>query len=220
MKVMRKLHKIALLILVLILVLTGAVSYADKQGARPEAASAFQKTLSQEPDFFESLNSADNASKSKSNEPSVFLTVISFIGKLILVLGIAYVCIFGLKKINAVKTNFVDSKKRIVVIEHTSISPGRQLHLVNIAGKSLLIGSTSSQINLLAELDPAQISEIEEQPSVGFKEQLSQFLGHNPKKEETAKSVAQLLRESATELRSSVSQVNTLRGDLRDTEDA
>ena len=55
--------------------------------------------------------------------------------------------------------------------------------------------------------------------TVGFKEQLSQFLGHNPKKAEAAKSVAEMLRESTTELRGTVTQVGKLRGSLRQSGD-
>jgi len=194
---------------------TQPLSAAPAAGKPATASASKQQVSPEEKDIFASLNAPVTAEKEKSEEPSMTLTVISFVGKLILVLAIAYGCIFGLKKINTFKAGVVENKKRVIVLEHTAIGPGRQLHLVSVGGKNLLLGSTSQQISILAELDPELVPDYPEEEIVGFKEQLSQFLGHNPKKAEAAKSVAEMLRESTTELRGTVTQVGKLRGSLR-----
>ncbi len=216
----QKLLKLIVLGLIAYMVLCAQPVVAEPATEKAISSSASSQQLSsQEKDIFASLNAPETKEQEKSEDPSMFVTVIGFIAKLILVLAIAYACIFALKKINTFKAGVVDSKKRVVVLEHTSIGPGRQLHLVSVGGKSLLLGSTPQQVSILAELDPDLIPDYQEEETVGFKEQLSQFLGHNPKKAEAAKSVAEMLRESTTELRGTVTQVGKLRGSLRQSGD-
>lgn len=208
--------KLIILGLIALLAICAQPLLAEHSASKSIASSTPKQLVStQEKDLFASLNTSDNTENEKSEDPSMAVTIASFIAKLALVLAIAYGCIFTLKKLNTFKAGVVDGKKRIVVLEHTSIGPGRQLHLVSIGGRSLLLGSTAQQVSILADLDPDQIPDYPEEQIVSFKEQFSQLLGHNPKKVEVAKSVAEMLRESTTELRGTVTQVNRLRGNLR-----
>lgn len=216
----QKLLKLIVLGLIACMLICAQPLVAGPAAEKAISASASSQQVSpQEKDIFASLNAPETKEQEKSEDPSMVATVIGFIAKLILVLAIAYACIFALKKINTFKAGVVDSKKRVIVLEHTSIGPGRQLHLVSVGGKSLLIGSTPQQVSILTELDPDLIPDYQEEETASFKEQFSQFLGHNPKKAEAAKSVAEMLRESTNELRGTVTQIGKLRGNLRQSGD-
>ncbi|HEX2922770.1 MAG TPA: flagellar biosynthetic protein FliO [Chloroflexota bacterium] len=45
----------------------------------------------------------------------------------------------------------------IVLIQSTHLGPGRALHLVGVGSRTLLLGATSQQVSLLAELDPTDL---------------------------------------------------------------
>jgi flagellar biosynthetic protein FliO len=45
----------------------------------------------------------------------------------------------------------------IVLMQTAQLGPGRALHLVGVGSKTLLLGATSQQVSLLAELDPEDL---------------------------------------------------------------
>lgn len=209
------------IILLGIIFLVGRPSYAENPaslvGKTPTVAR--QTVNKEESDIFAKLNAPEDKAKDEDIKTSPALLAVSLLVKLIFVLAIAYGCIYLLKRYSNLKTSIIDNKKNIKILEHTSIGTGRNLHLVSIGGRNLLLGSTPQNISILAEIDSDQLTEMLEEQPAGFKEQLSQFMGQSEKKEEAAKSVAEMLRESTSSLRDTVSQVNKLRGDIRNRSD-
>ncbi len=54
----------------------------------------------------------------------------------------------------------------IVVMQSTQLAPGRALHLVSVGSRVLLLGATSQQVSLLADLDPADLEAEAGEPGV------------------------------------------------------
>jgi flagellar biogenesis protein FliO len=79
--------------------------------------------------------------------------------KLILVIGLAYVVLAGLRWLqgNRYKSPGASSAT-INVLETTGLGPGRALHLVVVGEKTLLIGATEHQLSLLTELSDTAVS--------------------------------------------------------------
>lgn len=162
---------------------------------------------------------AMDAKPKASEESSTPVTVVSFIFKLALVLGLCYVTMLGLKKFTSVKNAVGVSKGRIRVVENSTLGANRTLHLIEIGSKRLLVASTPNQVNLLAELDPADVTEpISEQPKTGFKEQLALFMGNKADAGKSANTVAQMIRDSSAHIQGRVREVGSFRRIFRDAE--
>ena len=147
-----------------------------------------------------------------AEEPSTPLMVVRFVGSLALVLGLCYVTILGLKKFSGVKSVVGASRSQIKLIESSNLGANRTLHLVEIGSKRLLVASTPTQVNLLTELAASDIPEsAPEQPGTGFKEQLSHFLGTKTDSTTSAKTVAEMMRDSSSHLQGKVGEVGSFR---------
>lgn len=147
-----------------------------------------------------------------AEESSTPLTVARFIGSLALVLGLCYVTIIGLKKFSNLKSVVASNRSQIKVIESSNLGANRTLHLVEIGSKRLLVASTPTQVNLLTELEASDIPEsAPEQPVSGFKEQLSQFLGTKADSTKSAKTVAQMMRDSSSHIQGKVGEMGNFR---------
>jgi flagellar biosynthetic protein FliO len=59
------------------------------------------------------------------------------------------------------------SGRNIRIIETTPLGYRRSLHIVEVEGKVLLIGSTEGGVTLLAELDPESLKETDKGPGGG-----------------------------------------------------
>lgn len=165
-------------------------------------------------DLFAALNGKSEESK-QEKEPPAYVTALSFIFKLALVLGIAYVSILGLKKFSNFKTAVGGNSQRIRVMENSSLGANRSLHVVQVGSKKLLVASTPSQVNLLAELDsedmPTDGAPQAPPNSQGFKEQFSAFMGNRPDSVQSAKSVADMLRESSMHVQEKIFELGRFR---------
>lgn len=74
--------------------------------------------------------------------------------KLLLTAGLAYASVYLLRRY-VVRVGGPRRTARISVVETVPLGQHRALHLVRVGGKSILLGATSSQISLLAEIaDP------------------------------------------------------------------
>jgi len=74
--------------------------------------------------------------------------------KLLLTAGLAYASVYLLRRY-VVRVGGSRRAARISVVETVPLGQHRALHLVRVGGKSILLGATSSQISLLAEVaDP------------------------------------------------------------------
>jgi flagellar biosynthetic protein FliO len=169
-------------------------------------------------DFFASLDQPDV--KPAKPDDSLASTAIWFVVKLALVVALAYCGILGLKKFNGLKVSPLAGGRSMRVKEQVSLGPGRMLQIVEIGERHLLLGSTASQISLITELDSSDIhADALSSTSGGFREQLSAFLGNKQGNIQTAKSVAQMLRETTAGIQDKVRQVNLSRGNLRAKDD-
>lgn len=56
----------------------------------------------------------------------------------------------------------------IVLMQSAQLGPGRSLHLVGVGSKTLLLGATSQQVSLLAELDPEDLESGPDVPEGGY----------------------------------------------------
>lgn len=155
-----------------------------------------------------------------SKDEPVYVTILSFIFKLAIVVALAYGTIFALKRFN-VGSLQRSNNQRIKVVENTTLGANRSLHLVDVGSKRLLVASTTSQISLLAELQADDASEVSDQtikPSnnQAFKDQLSGFLGVKPDTGDTNMNVARVIRGSSTFLQEKIMELGRLRRNLRD----
>lgn len=134
----------------------------------------------------------------KSSE-SLFLKTFSSLAIVLFLIFIFAWVYARLKGINpaAVLTGRFNEKdlNNFNVLTSSTLGQGKDIHLVEINGKQLVIGSTSSNINLLTEITPEEIEEFktkkqqvktEEKPeenNEGFKEVLEEELYYQPEEE-------------------------------------
>jgi len=160
-----------------------------------------------------------DAKPSAPDEPSTPVTVASFLLKLALVLGLCYATMLGLRRFTSVKNAVGASRGRIRVVENSTLGANRTLHLIEIGSKRLLVASTPNQVNLLTELDPGDVTEpAPEQPRASFKEQLALFMGNKADASKSARTVAQMIRDSSSHIQDRVREVGSMRRNLRDAE--
>lgn len=72
--------------------------------------------------------------------------------KLLLVIGLLYLTLAGLRRLQKAKGGPAGGSATIQVLETVGLAPGRTLHLVVVGEKTLLVGSTDHTISLLANL--------------------------------------------------------------------
>lgn len=212
-----------LVVAVLLLGLCGGVYGSDAGKNTPAAKTtpAAAKADKGGDDFLASLNTEAEKSPAESKEDSPVVTALSFISKLLLVLGLAYATILGLKKVTGIKNAAAASHSRIRVVENSSLGANRSLHLVEVGSRKLLVASTPTQISLIAELAAEDVPDSADsgEQAKGFKEQLAGFLGAKPDSGEAAKNVAQMLRESTSFIQGKTRDVGELRRKFRKTTD-
>ncbi|MCE5198769.1 MAG: flagellar biosynthetic protein FliO [Armatimonadota bacterium] len=225
---LRRLNTVAIAMLIGVIVFAGIASAAGETKHVDKAASASTGAkVTSQPDYLSQLEAAEKGPTPETKEPSVTVTALSFIFKLALVLALAYGTVLGLKKFTSMKSVAGPAGARIRVIENSSLGANRSLHIVAVGSKRLLVASTQNQINLVAELDSedaqettVQTSTQTDQPSGGssggFKDQLSMFLGNKPDSTQSAKTVAEMLRESNSFLQDKVREVGHFRRIFRD----
>jgi len=97
--------------------------------------------------------------------PSTVMTVVGLIVKLGIVIGLIYLTILGLRYFsNRGRRAFVGSSS-IDVLEKTALGQNRELYLVDVAGKALLLGATASSISVLTEItDPETLEGLRTKP--------------------------------------------------------
>lgn len=213
---MRKLLSLTLLVAVGTVIAVSSCALAA--GEQPNPASKSAPVIGAGTDWLAQREAQDVKPKA-SEEPSAPVTVVSFILKLALVLGLCYATMLGLKKFTSVKNAVGASRGRIKVVENSTLGANRTLHLIEIGSKRLLVASTPSHINLLAELEPGDVTEpAPEQPRAGFKEQLALFMGNKADAAQNANTVAQMIRDSSSYIQGRVREVANFRRFFRDAE--
>ena len=93
--------------------------------------------------------------------------IIRAVVSLFIVIGLIYLTAWAYKKLNVLneKTLVEKTKKldlnKFNVISTQTLGPNKNLHVVEINGKYLVIGSTPNNITLIKEFEKAQAQEIE-----------------------------------------------------------
>jgi flagellar biosynthetic protein FliO len=177
----------------------------------------YAKTAPPNADFIASLEAGEKQN-APDKEPPLAMTLARFIVSLVLVLGLAYATILGLKRFTGLKSAGGSSGRRIKIVENSQLGPNRALHLVEIGGRRLLVASTPNQVSLIAEIEAEAPREGEApaEPIAGFKDQLALFLGNKSDSETVSRSVGQMLRDSSTLLQDGINRIGSLRRRLRD----
>ncbi len=212
--------RVTVIVLVLGMFVAGVLHAAEPLpptgDGKPAQASA--KTEPSEEEFFASLGTRpDTAKGTEKNEEPVYVTALSFIFRLALVLALAYGTIFALKRFTNIRGGTIAGQRNIRVVENSMLAANRALHLVEVGNRKYLVASTPGQISLIAELSEEDLPEVKaEDAPAGFKEQFAMFLSGKVDTSGTAKSVAQMLRESTAFFHNKVVDVARMRGKFKD----
>ncbi len=120
------------------------------------------------PDYDSTLDPTVNA----ENNERPFWQIGADMGlKLLLVIGLVYATLAGLKWLQKGKNTSGTGGATIQVLETVGLAPGRTLHLVVVGEKTLLIGATEQQVGLITELADAHVPLPEEDPATQVQEQ-------------------------------------------------
>ena len=223
---MPKLRSLVPILLCVVLLLALCASVATgapvaKAATEQAKVKSLDKANAEETDFLASLNADDEKQNDQKEDAPLYVTALRFILSLALVLGLVYVTILGLKKFTGMRGlgALGVGQHRIKVLENSSLGANRSLHLVEVGSKKLLIASTPNQISLITEFAADEISDTNSgQSGGGFKDQLSTFMGNKPDTTQTAKSVAEMLRESSSFLQDKVREVGSFRRNFTNVE--
>ncbi len=235
-----KLHKAAIIVLAIVMLFgVGCLcAHADEPAGNKQAvnesvektgavkAESVIKEVEREEkadEFLASLTQEEDGKKTEREEP-VYITVLGMIAKLAVVLALAYLAILGLKKLNLSNASAPFNPSKIRVIESTTIAANRNLHLISVGGKKMLIASTPSQVNLISEFDEEyDESDIPDEPdnivkrtssqpsSFNFREHMVRFLGVGANTAKTETTMAEDLRNSTSYVQDKVVEVAGLR---------
>ena len=158
------------------------------------------------------LSYSDPDSGQRNNsEPSVAGSLIRIVLALVFVAGLAYVSLVVLKGFMTKRVPSKSSRQKLHVLETTGLGTNRALHIVQIDGKRLLVGSTADQISLISELEP--MAEVEpaaesEQPA-DFSSVLSRFTSSD--RANAAAKLNGILKDGATFLQKKTAAAKSLR---------
>jgi flagellar biosynthetic protein FliO len=91
---------------------------------------------------------------------SAFPSMIKLIGALALVIGCIYLALFLFKKFLGKKYTGNKANNILEILETTYVGPKKTVSLIRVADKSVLVGTTDSQISVLSELNEEQTKKI------------------------------------------------------------
>jgi flagellar biosynthetic protein FliO len=113
--------------------------------------------------------------------PNTFMTVASLLFKLAIVLGLIYLTILGLRYFGNRSRGVFMGNNAISVLEKTSLAQNRELYLIDVADRVLLLGATTTNISVLTEItDSEAIEELrtKPQPALPSAEPFLTYLKH------------------------------------------
>lgn len=115
--------------------------------------------------------------------PASGLTLVAgVLVKLGLVLGLAYACLFALRRWQGQPFGAA-GRRHLAVVETVRLSPRQALHLVRVGGQVVLVGATDQSLSLLTDVPdwPAPVeAPAEAVPAAGFSSLLSQLRAPQP----------------------------------------
>ncbi|HLG72171.1 MAG TPA: flagellar biosynthetic protein FliO [Chloroflexota bacterium] len=102
---------------------------------------------------------ADYQDPQPQAQPTTIWTIVGLIVKLGIVIGLIYLCIVGLRFFGNRGRKVFMGDSAINVLEKTALAQNRELYLVDVANKVLLLGATSTNIAVLTEITDEQAIE-------------------------------------------------------------
>lgn len=160
---------------------------SNSAGASPAASAAASSSFL--PDYQDPQPTA---------APNGFLTVASLLIKLAVVLVLIYLTVFGLRWFGNRTRRAVMGDSAISVLEKTPLAQNRELYLVDVADRVLLLGATASAINVLTEItDASALEDLRNRPQPAL-QAAEPFLNYLKKVGEHAKPIAAEVAATAT----------------------
>lgn len=161
----------------------GAVSSqmsASKPAAAPSASASAQASSSAQASAAPKPYLSDYQDPQPQAEPNMVMTVVGLIIKLGVVIGLIYLSVIGLRYFGNRSRKILLGNSAINIIEKTALAQNRELYLVDVADRVLLIGATTSNISVLTEItDAAAIEDLrtkQEQPALPSAEPFLTYL--------------------------------------------
>ncbi len=102
--------------------------------------------------LFESTSSTFNKSEISKESTATFSPIVKMVSALFIVIVCIYMSIFLLKKGMGKKFSSNSELNSLELLETTYLGPKKSVSLVRVAGKSVLLGITETQISILTEL--------------------------------------------------------------------
>ncbi|HEX6511156.1 MAG TPA: flagellar biosynthetic protein FliO [Chloroflexota bacterium] len=99
---------------------------------------------------------ADYQDPQPQSTPNTLMTVVGLVLKLGVVIGLVYMCVLVLRFFGNRGRKAFLGETAINVLEKTALAQNRELYLVDIADRVLLLGATSNSIALLTEITDAE----------------------------------------------------------------
>lgn len=166
--------------------------------ASPSASASASNTQNPAPSTAAKPFLSDYQDPTPQAAPNGFLTVASLILKLGVVVGLIYLTVLGLRYFgNRSRTAFLGNSA-INVIEKTALAQNRELYLVDVADRVLLLGATTTSIALLTEItDPDAIDDLRTKPQPALPS-AEPFLNYLKKVGEHARPIAAEVAAAAT----------------------
>lgn len=127
-------------------------------------------------------------------------TIVGALWKLGLVCGLAYLVLLALRWLYNKREVMPRSSRDFCIVDTVRLSPSSSLHVIDVRGKTLLVGCSSGQVNLLREFEPGEVSDAAERTSSRFAEYLEKYSAGS-KSESPALRIAAMLRDCTAYLR-------------------
>jgi len=133
------------------------------------------------------------------DEPGIVKTAFSMLLKLGAVLALAYVTILALKWLSNRRETFPRVQRNLKVVDTIKLSSNSSLHVIDVKGKTLLVGCSAGQMSLLQEFEQGEPAEGEPSGDSRFAEYLAKYSGSSFQSNPAGR-LAGLLRDCAAYL--------------------
>jgi flagellar biogenesis protein FliO len=154
------------------------------------------------PDMMATAARDETQTKSEDRENTTTAgTAVSMILKLAVVVVLAYLTVRGLKWLSERKPNSPRATRDMQVIDTVRLSNSNSVHLIAVKGKTMVIGCSSGQVNLLGEFEGEELPETTDPTDNRFAEYLAKYSGSSFEKTPAGR-VAGMLRDCTAHLRS------------------
>jgi flagellar protein FliO/FliZ len=116
-------------------------------------------------DIFAQTAVSDSASVPPPNiySPSLFGIVVKLIISMVVIVGLIYLSMYFLKKINSRAAGGGIIGDTIKIVGRTFLSPKQSLYLVKIGDRYAIIGATEQSVSMIGELSDEEAAKFENQ---------------------------------------------------------